>query len=106
VHNIYLSSIAHEKLLGLLDYLESEWSLEVKRTFLEKLLTSFSKISAYPRSCTESKLWPNLFKCVVTVHTSYYYRLKDGEIEIITIIDNRQNPVEIIKEIEKQFTGS
>lgn len=92
--------------MRLLSFLESEWSVEVKNAFLEKLLNSYSKISSYPKSCVESKLRPNLYKCVVSEQTSFFYRIKEGEIEIITILDNRQNPIVIKKELEMLFSKS
>ncbi len=97
---VFLSPIAERKLKFLLDYLESNWSRKIRDSFLSKLLKSFDQVSQYPKSCCESEEFANLFKCVVTKQTSFYYRIKSSEIEIITITDNRQNPDEIMKEIE------
>lgn len=101
--NVYLSPLADRKLALLLDYLESEWSKNVRDQFLEKILTSFRRVAHHPESCSESKEFPNLYKCVVTEQTSYFYRINSNEIEIITVIDNRQDPESVAFEIKNFF---
>ncbi len=53
-------------------------------------MDKFSQISSQPESCTESTVLSGLYKCVVTKQTSFFYRIKASEIEVITLIDNRQ----------------
>jgi len=98
---VFLSPIAEKKIMLLLNYLENEWSLKSKEDFLSKLLSSFHQIAEYPESCARSKHFPGLYKCVVTRQTSFYYRIKKGKIEIITLIDNRQDPGRIKEEINQ-----
>jgi len=47
-----------------------------------------------PDSCPKSSEFDNLYKCVVTKQTTFYYRILEekNEIEIITVFDTRQNP--------------
>lgn len=101
MYRVYLSPIAEKKLTILLEYLDTEWSREVRDNFLEVLKESFNKVSRFPNSCPVSELFPGLHKCVLTDQTSYFYRIKNDDIEIITITDNRQNPQIIQKEIRK-----
>ena len=89
---VVLSPTAKGKLEELLSYLKQEWSEKVKQEFIEKLDTKISQVSQYPRSCPESKSLKNLYKCVVTKQTTFYYRISKEEIEIITLFDTRQNP--------------
>lgn len=96
---IYLSPLAERQLELLLEYLEFEWSKNSRATFLDKVKKSFTKISSQPKSCPESQESPNLFKCVVTKQTSFYYRIIDKEIEVISIKDNRQDPDKIEEEL-------
>jgi len=98
---VFLSPIAERKLELLLNYLETHWSRKIRDEFLSKLLKSFKQISKHPDSCPESKEFVNLFKCVVTKQTSFYYRIISTEIEIITITDNRQDPDKITEEIKQ-----
>ena len=97
---VFLSPIAERKLELLLEYLESNWSRKTRDTFLSKLLKSFERVSEYPKSCPESQEFKNLFKCTLTKQTSYYYRIKSNEIQVITITDNRQDPDKILEEIK------
>lgn len=100
---VYLSPLAEFKINTLLQYLESEWGNNSKKNFLGKLQSSVKRIAAFPKSCPESQEIPGVFKCVVTRQTSFYYRIQPDSIEIITVIDNRQNPGTISEEIKKTF---
>ena len=97
---IFLSPIAERKLELLLEYLETNWSRKTRDNFLSKLLKSFKQVSNHPNSCPESLEFANLFKCIVTKQTAFYYRIKSNEIEVITITDNRQDPDKIFEEIK------
>ena len=44
-----------------------------------------------------------IFKCVVNKQSSFLYRIKNNEIEIITLFDNRQDQSKIFKEIKEHF---
>ncbi len=41
-----------------------------------------------------------LYQCVVTKQSSFYYRIRNSEIEIITLFDNRQDQSKIFEEIK------
>lgn len=98
---VYLSELAENKLLLLVDYLLVKWNLKVKNDFIEKLTQKIEQISNQPECCPQSKDFLGLYKCVVTKQTTFYYRifLDENEIEIITIFDTRQNPSQLDKEI-------
>ncbi len=96
---VYLSPLAEKKLNDLLNYLVEEWSVKSKTQFLKKLKQKTDQISTQPKSCIESEFFPGIFKLVIEKHTSLFYRIKNDEIEIITIIDNRQNPDSVHREI-------
>lgn len=100
---IYLSPLAEFKLDLTYIYLETEWSEKIKRDFQKKLFSSFKRIGQYPKSCPESSSNPCIFKCTLTKHNSYIYRILEKEIEIITVFDSRQDPDEIQKEIDEYF---
>ncbi len=100
---VILSPLAEWKIEKLLEYLELEWSKKSRDKYLNTLLKSFDQISRNPKSCPESIEFPNLYKRVVTKQSSYFYRIVGERIEIIDLIDNRQNPDSIQAEIEKYF---
>lgn len=89
---VVFSKRARSKLEKHLVYLESEWSLKVKNEFIEKLDRCVFQISRHPESCPVSGEFPGLYKCVVTKQTTFYYRIKEKEIQVITFFDNRQDP--------------
>ena len=89
---VVLSPTAKMKLEELLVYLKQEWSEKVKQEFIEKLDEKIHQVSQYPNSCPESRAFKNLYKCVVTKQTTFYYRIKEEEIEIATLFDTRQDP--------------
>ena len=100
---VFLSPLAEKKIQLLLEYLEQEWSIKTREDFLSNLIKKFEQISNHPHSCIKSNEYPNLHKCFVTKQTSFFYRIKSNEIEVITLIDNRQNPEKIGEEIKKLF---
>lgn len=100
---VYLSPLAEFKIDKLLAYLEEEWGDEVRQSFLEKLKQTVEQINTYPESFQKSELAEGVYKGLVTSHTALFYRFHEGNIEIITIIDNRQNPRKVANEIKKYF---
>ena len=51
---IVFSARAHLKLERLLDYLETEWSVKVKHSFIDKLDHALFQIAKMPESCPVS----------------------------------------------------
>jgi len=100
---VFLSPLAEFKLELLLEYIENEWGLKSKRNFLVKLQRNTEKISIAPESCERSIEFADLYKCVVTKQTTFFYRIAEDAIEIVTVIDNRQNPDKIAEEIKEHF---
>lgn len=99
MRQVVLSKKASEKLELLLNYLEMEWSLKVKKNFIRKLDKSLKIIQKYPESCRESHTIKGLHMLVLTKQTSVFYRFDDSSIQVVTIFDNRMNPVKIEKEV-------
>lgn len=89
---VYFSRRAKNSLENLLDYLEKEWSLKIKHAFVSKLDSAIGTISDFPESCPVSKKRNGIYKCVVSKQTSFYYRIKKENIEVIVFFDNRMNP--------------
>ena len=91
---IFLSELAETKLQKLSEYLLENWNLKTRDKFISKLTEKIEQISIQPDSCPKSSEFENLYKCVVTKQTTFFYRIKakEKEIEIITIFDTRQHP--------------
>lgn len=99
--NVFLSKSAEEKLLKLTEYLLENWGVKAKKDFIDKLTEKINQIVLQPQSCVQSSAFKNLYKCVVTKQTTFYYRIASNpkSIEIITIFDTRQNPDKLSKEL-------
>ena len=100
---VYLSPLAEKKLSSLLEYIEHKWTTKERDEFLEKILNSVKRVATHPESSPKSDTFPNLFKCVVSKHTSFFYRFNSEDLEVITVFDNRQDPSQIESEIKKHF---
>jgi plasmid stabilization system protein ParE len=100
---VYLSALAELKLELLIEYLASEWGKSSKVKFLNKLETTIDRISKFPDSNPKSNELGGIYKCVVSKQTSLVYRVKNDDVEIITIFDNRQDPKIINREIQRHF---
>ena len=96
---VFLSELAETKLIELLGYIQDEWGVLVKEKFLKTFISKKDQISQQPMSCPESSEFKGLFKCVVSKQTTFFYRIENSEIEIITIFDTRQNPKKICTKI-------
>jgi len=103
MRQINLSELAGKKLDQLLDYLEEEWSVRVANNFEEMFEDKLLQVAKYPESCLKSKQFWNLHICIVTKQTSFLYRIKFNEIEVITVFDNRSSFKSITKEIRKYY---
>jgi len=99
---VFLSELAETKLLKLSEYLLENWNLKTRDKFISKLTEKIEQISIQPDSCPKSSEFENLYKCVVTKQTTFFYRIKaeKKEIEIITIFDTRQHPDKLKKDID------
>ena len=99
--NVFLSKSAEEKLSKLTEYLLENWGVKAKKYFIDKLTEKINQIALQPQSCPQSLAFKNLYKCVVTKQTTFYYRIATSPkaIEIITIFDTRQSPDKLSKEL-------
>jgi plasmid stabilization system protein ParE len=105
-YKVFLSPLAERKLIILLDYLTKEWGVNSKNKYLSKFKNAVNQISTHPKSCPESLEMKGLYKCVLTKQSTFYYRIKNNEIEIITFFDNRQDQSKIFKEIKDKLSFS
>ncbi len=103
---VFLSSIAERKLDMLLEYLYATWGISSKEKYIRKLRQVTNLISTNPRSCQESEEMKGIFKCIVTKQSSFFYRILNQEIEIITFFDNRQNQKTVFEELNKHYLST
>lgn len=99
--NVFLSKSAEEKLLKVTEYLLENWGANVKKEFINKLTQKIDQIALQPEICPKSSVFKNLYKCVVTKQTTFYYRISTTpkSIEIIAFFDTRQSPDKLSDEL-------
>jgi len=100
---VFLSPLAERKLEILLNYITVEWGIGPKNKYIAEFKRTLDQVSSFPKSCPESLRIKGLRKCIVTKQSSFYYRIKNSEIEIITIFDNRQDQKKVFEELKKHF---
>ena len=103
---VFQSPLAEKKLFQLLEYLETEWGRSSRISFIDKFSSAINNLEVVPYSFPIADQERGIHKCVVTKQTSIYYRILAQEIEIITLIDNRQDQAKLFEEIKKYFAQS
>ena len=98
MRKILLSKRASKRLEKLLEYLEQEWSIKVKRDFIKKLDKSLEQIQKFPESGQQTSFVKGLHILIITKQTSLFYRFDSKTITIVTLFDNRMNPDKLKKE--------
>lgn len=76
------------------------WGEKSKINFLKELQSAIDKIAMFPESSPKINEFGGVYKCVVTKQTSFVYQITGSEIEVLTLSDNRQNPIELLKELK------
>ncbi len=97
--SVKLTKTAEIQLQNLLEYLETAWTIKVKKDFVRKLDDCVSNVSTNPNLFPRSFLKKGLHKCVVTKQTSFFYIHNNTTITILAIFDARQNPKKLSSQI-------
>ncbi len=76
-------------------YLSSKWTIREIRNFYKVLDKKLALISKNPDLFSNSELKLNVKRCVLSKQTTIYFEIKDDNIVILTLFDNRKNPKSI-----------
>ena len=71
-----------------IDDLIDSWQIEIVIDFEEKTNELLDHLKKYKKFCPLSKK-KNIRKCVIHKNTSFVYKIKKTNIELITFLDNR-----------------
>lgn len=93
-----ISDEAASNIKSTVDYLKREWSEKSVLKFKDELINCFDGIVANPESFLLVDAKRGIRKCRASKYSSAYYRIKEDEIEIITVFDHRRDP-EQLKEV-------
>jgi len=100
MRDIVLSKRAAKKLDKLLNYLESEWSENIKNNYIERFDQIVNQLRTLPEIGQKTELVKGLHRLVITKQTTNYYPYDNNQIKIATIFDTRMDPKKIKKEIK------
>ena len=88
---VYWTENARKNIFELADYLLINWGIKLAEQYLQKIEYLIVLISDNPKlfQLVNPKL--KIRKCVISKHNSIYYKEKRHTIDILNILDNRQN---------------
>ena len=84
-------------LTDIVNYLERRWSKREIRKFAQLLDKQLLRIMGNPLMFAESDKSSGLRKSVLSSQTTIFYRIKNQEVHLIALFDNRQNPDKLRK---------
>jgi plasmid stabilization system protein ParE len=90
------SKFAEQDLEIILHYLSTNWNPTVCLNFLKLIDISIEMICINPNVFILINKKLEIRKCIVSKQNSLYFRVKNNQIEILRIYDNRQNPNKLI----------
>lgn len=93
-----ISDEASTNIKSTIEYLKREWSQRSVVNFQNDLLNCFDQIISNPLSFLLIDAEHGIRKRKVSKYSSVYYRMRQDEIEIITVFDHRRDP-ERLKEL-------
>jgi plasmid stabilization system protein ParE len=91
-YKISWSKEANQNLDSIIEYLEFNWTKKQTTNFFEKLEKRLVLISKNPQSFPALEFNKSVRKSVLTTQTSIFYEIKNEEVVILFLFDNRQNP--------------
>jgi len=96
-YKIIWTNRALSDLKNIVTYLEENWTKKEIQKFARLLDLQLNRLVINPFLSPESNRYENIRKSVLSKQISIYYRIHSFEIHIITLFDNRQNPIKLNK---------
>ena len=90
-YKLFWSKESISNLESILSYLESEWTDREIASFKRKLSKQLELIEKNPRLFPVSDVQPRLRKAVLSKQTTIFYELKEYEIHIAYLFNNRMD---------------
>lgn len=100
---VEFSKISVIKLELIHEYLLEEWGVKSAKKFISILDSKIEAIKKHPYRFPPSTYDKSLRKCDVTKHNCFLYEIENQTIYVVNLIDSRQNPLTIRKQIEKRL---
>lgn len=91
-----------ERLDDIVEYLDITWGKVIKKNFLSEITRCLKLISITPDLFPLFEDSQEVRQCLITYYNTMYYRVKNNQIQILTIWDNRMDP-QTLKFILSEF---
>lgn len=91
--DIYFTPLAQERLDAIVYYLSITWGELVKGKFLSEFMRCLRLISINQVLFPLFEEYCDIRRCLITSYNTIYYRVKNNQIQILTIWDNRMDPL-------------
>ncbi|HLG36441.1 MAG TPA: type II toxin-antitoxin system RelE/ParE family toxin [Bacteroidia bacterium] len=92
MNRIIWSPKAVASLQKLIDFVETKWGTKPADKLLDEIDRTVERISLNPKIYPLFSKKKNLRRCVIARKTLLFYREKSNRIEIVVLVDSRQNP--------------
>lgn len=89
---VFFTPLAQEGLDFIVEYLDTTWGTRVKDEFLNEINHCIELISKEPNLFPLFKDFPDVRRCVISSYNSLFYRIKNAQIQVLAIWDNRMDP--------------
>ncbi len=97
MRKLVLTTLARENLKDVFEFIESEFGVNSRVKFANKVNKSLNLIVINPELFPKSELNIRIHKCVITKQSTLYYTYTIKEIKVLSVFDTRQNPSKIKK---------
>lgn len=91
-YKLIWSNEALSNLKNIIDYLEDRWTTKEIQKFSRLLDKKLQLIERNPLLFQASPNSNELRRCILSKQTTIYYKIKNRQIYIVTLFDNRQDP--------------
>ena len=83
---------AKEDYAALLEYVEKNFGLDAALELLDNTEKLLEEIAAFPSMFPASDKRKDIRKAVISKQTSLFYRISQDQVQILYVLDNRQDP--------------
>lgn len=100
--DVHFTTIAQQRLDDIVEYLDVTWGKSIRDKFLSEVTRCLNLISVTPDLFPLFDSRQDVRRCLVTPYNTLFYRVKDNQIQVLTIWDNRMN-LQTLKLILSEF---
>jgi plasmid stabilization system protein ParE len=97
-YKLIWSNEALENLKGIIEYLQKNWTTREIKKFARLLDKNLNIIKDNPEIFPKSDQSENFRRAVISKQVSIFYKIESHVVHVISVFDNRQNPIRLKKD--------